>query len=125
MSEPTPYPRSRVAPRFNDRTAVGGLLACPEPGCRELGIDRCGGDDFSVTLHPDRDEYDSPAGTRGGYVRIDYHCPSDHQFSLIIGNQKGAEILSMVSRDHCDACDRQYANRPTAGDRPDPADPFA
>jgi hypothetical protein len=81
-----------------------------------VGLDRCGGDNLSVTLAPDRDDYDSPAGTRGGYVRIDLHCPGDHHSSLIIGNHKGAEILTMVARDHCEVCDemwRQYeAQRP-------------
>jgi hypothetical protein len=33
------------------------------------------GDHPAVTVQPDRDGYDSPIGTRGGYVRIELSCP--------------------------------------------------
>jgi hypothetical protein len=53
-----------------------------------MGIDRqdTGGDQVSVMVHPDRDDYDSPVGTRGGYT-----------FSLIIGNHKGRKSSDWFS----------------------------
>jgi hypothetical protein len=42
-------------------------LHCPE--CSEIGVEQMGrgGDHEAVTLHSDRDTYDSPINTRGGY----------------------------------------------------------
>jgi hypothetical protein len=51
-----------------------------------------------VTVHPDRNDYDSPVGTRGGYVRIDLVCGAGHAFSLIIGNHKDTEVIGLVQR---------------------------
>jgi hypothetical protein len=50
-------------------------LRCPE--CGEIGVEQIGrgGDHEAVTLHPDRDAYDSPINTRGGYIRIELSAP--------------------------------------------------
>jgi hypothetical protein len=71
-------------------------LRCPE--CGEIGVEQMGrgGDHEAVTLHPDRDAYESPINTRGGYVRIELFCPSGHGFDLIIANHKGAEVIGIV-----------------------------
>lgn len=51
-------------------------------------------DDESVYVHPDRDEYDSPARTRGGYVRIDHFCLNcEVGISFFVANAKGMEYL--------------------------------
>jgi hypothetical protein len=47
-------------------------------------------------MEPDRDEYVSPVGTRGGFVKIDLSCSAGHRFDLVIGNHKGAEIIGIV-----------------------------
>ncbi|MBD0671646.1 hypothetical protein [Streptomyces sp. CBMA156] len=71
-------------------------LMCP--ACGDEIIDRAnrGPDHESVTVSPDRDEYDSPLGTRGGYVRIDLECSGGHSFAFVIGNHKGAEFLGVI-----------------------------
>lgn len=50
-------------------------------------------------VFPDRDDYDSPIGTRGGYVQIDLQCSDGHHFALVIGNHKGAEIIGLARRE--------------------------
>jgi hypothetical protein len=61
---------------------------------------RSGRDHAAVTLEPDRDGYDSPIATRGGYVSIGLSCPDGHEFDLVIANHKGAEYLGVVPRRH-------------------------
>lgn len=70
---------------------------CGEPGVEQTGSDIGGGDHEAVTVYPDRDEYDSPIGTRGGYTRIDLWCSMEHHFALIIANHKGTEYIGAVS----------------------------
>jgi hypothetical protein len=82
----------RLIPVFDN-----GNLLCPV--CGENTIDRKDYDDVgSVTIFPDRDEYDSPAGSRGGYICIDLMCTDVHLFSMFIGNHKGAETISLMVR---------------------------
>lgn len=76
---------------------------CGEPGVEQTGPDPDDGGEAAVTVHPDRDEYDSPIGTRGGYTQIDLWCPHGHSFALIIANHKGDEYIGAVT-----------ATRPTA-----------
>jgi hypothetical protein len=54
------------------------------------------GDHVAVTVFPDRDDYDSPIGTRGGYVEVKYWCADGHNFRLIVANHKGQEFLALV-----------------------------
>lgn len=56
------------------------------------------GDHTAVTVHPDRDDYDSPIGTRGGFTQIDLTCPAGHKFALIIANHKGSQFIAAVRR---------------------------
>jgi hypothetical protein len=71
-------------------------LHCPE--CGQVGVEQMGpgGDHGAVTVHPDRDDYDSPIDTRGGYTRIKLFCPAGHGFDLIVANHKGAEFIGVV-----------------------------
>ncbi|MEV4942210.1 hypothetical protein [Streptomyces zaomyceticus] len=71
---------------------------CPACGIPEIERAKDGGDHESVAVHPDRDAFDSPLGTRGGYVRIDLTCGAGHGFAFIIGNHKGAEIVGVIAR---------------------------
>lgn len=79
------------------------ILHMPCPECGQPGVEQTGphdgdGDHRAVTVHPDRDEYDSPIGTRGGYTQIDLWCPDGHQFALIIANHKGDEYIGAVTK---------------------------
>lgn len=86
-------PTDSNKPGLNLRWQVG----CPTCGAEE--VDReTGRDHESVMLHPDRDDYDSPIGTRGGYVQIDLTCAEGHEFALVIANHKGAEVVGVVLR---------------------------
>lgn len=89
---------------FSTGTGPSWQLHCPHCGPVEYGVDRnwdCesadggeySGDHDAVITHPDRDEYDSPMGTRGGWTEIKYYCGRGHAFRLLIGNHKGAEFL--------------------------------
>ncbi|MFF3934209.1 hypothetical protein [Streptomyces hirsutus] len=49
-----------------------------------------------MTVHPDRDEYASPIGTRGGLVEIRMWCAGGHAFQLVVANHKGAEYVAVV-----------------------------
>ena len=70
-------------------------LYCPV--CGSDCIDRLDYDDTrSVIVHPDRDDYGSPAGTRGGWVQIQLYCQSGHHFDLLAGNHKGSEFVSLA-----------------------------
>lgn len=51
-----------------------------------------------MTVQPDRDGYDSPMETRGGYVRIALDCAASHPFELVIANHKGAAYVGVVLR---------------------------
>lgn len=72
-------------------------LHCPECGQPSVDREPLGRDHEAVTLHPDRDDYDSPIDTRGGYLHLDLRCVSGHTFALIIGNHKGAEFVGVVT----------------------------
>lgn len=85
-----------------DLPGVYWMLHMPCPECGEAGVEPTGpdegdGDHRAVTVHPDRDEYDSPIGTRGGYTQIDLWCPVGHQFALIIANHKGDEYIGAIT----------------------------
>lgn len=74
-------------------------LLCPY--CGSDIVDRSvyggyGGDHEAVYIEPDKDDYTSPIGTRGGFVQVDLFCPANHRFNLIIANHKGAEFIGLV-----------------------------
>jgi hypothetical protein len=71
-------------------------LTCPICGTEQIERNCEGGDHNAVHVHKDRDDYDSPVGTRGGYVEIALCCASGHPFDLVIGNHKGAEVIAWV-----------------------------
>jgi hypothetical protein len=73
-------------------------LQCP--ACGSDAVDRVDetGDHEAVTVQPDRDDYESPLGNRGGYVRVDLTCSDGHGFAFIMGNHKGAEFVGVVPR---------------------------
>ncbi|WFB08279.1 hypothetical protein LRS74_15370 [Streptomyces sp. LX-29] len=73
-------------------------LMCPACGITEVERAADGGDHGSVTVHPDRDAYDSPLGTRGGYLQVDLTCAAGHGFAFIMGNHKGEEFVGVVPR---------------------------
>ncbi|MGW4991887.1 hypothetical protein ACWEQ3_30245 [Streptomyces mirabilis] len=78
-----------------------GALRCPHCG-QTSGIENRPPDSSgpSVYVHPDTDDYDSPAGTRGNYVRIDRWCSMcGTTFGLFIGNHKGTEYLCVLQRE--------------------------
>ncbi|ADI09732.1 hypothetical protein SBI_06612 [Streptomyces bingchenggensis BCW-1] len=49
-------------------------------------------------MQPGRGDYDSPLGTRGGYVRVDLTCSNGHSFAFIVGNHNGAEFVGVAPR---------------------------
>lgn len=73
-------------------------LKCP--ACGDGAVERAdvAGDHEAVTVQPDRDDYESPLGTRGGYLRVDLECSDGHGFAFIMGNHKGAEFVGVVPR---------------------------
>jgi hypothetical protein len=77
--------------------AASWQLCCPVCGAPEVeqGL-QSGGDHTAVTIQPDRDRYDSPIGTRGGYVSIALECGAGHEFYLVTANHKGAEYIALV-----------------------------
>lgn len=83
-------------PGAHPRGTLQWQLCCPE--CGEDVVDRAGfvPDHEAVTIQPDRDGYDSPLGTRGGYLRVDLSCVAGHAFALIIANHKGAEFIGVM-----------------------------
>lgn len=97
----------RHLPEVEDRDLPGvrWMLHVPCPDCGDPGVEQTGpdegdddhGDHRAVTVHPDRDRYESPIGTRGGYTQIDLWCPAGHQFALIIANHKGIEYIGAVT----------------------------
>lgn len=79
--------------------AASWQLLCPV--CRAAEVEQglhSGGDHTAVTIQPDRDRYDSPIGTRGGYVSIALGCGTGHEFDLVIANHKGTEYIGVVLR---------------------------
>lgn len=70
------------------------------PACGNDAVDRAdvADDHEAVTVQPDRDDYDSPLGTRGGYLRVDLTCSNGHGFAFIMGDHKGAEFVGVVPR---------------------------
>jgi hypothetical protein len=101
--EEQPQP-ARHLPVAESRTAPGmhWLLhvPCPEcgaPGVAQTGPGAYGRDHEAVTVHPDRDKYDSPIGTCGGYTQIDLRCALGHRFALIIANHKSDEYIGTVT----------------------------
>lgn len=86
--------------RGENTIAVWEIL-CPTCGncVEQFDTSGFGGDHGAVTIHPDRDDYDSPIGTRGGYVQIDLECAGGaHVFSLVSANHKGSQYLGLVMR---------------------------
>jgi hypothetical protein len=73
-------------------------LNCPACGIDEVERADETADHEAVTVHPDRDNYDSPLGTRGGYVRVDLTCSDGHGFAFVMSNHKGAEFVGVVPR---------------------------
>lgn len=72
-------------------------LNCPRCGDQMIDRENWEPDHLAVTVHPDRDQRDSPLGTRGGYVQVDLQCSEGHHFALIIANHKGMEFLGVVN----------------------------
>lgn len=70
-----------------------GTLLCPI--CREESYME--GGDSPVEVGPDRDEYESPIGTRGGWLATRPWCSNCWvDFRLVIANHKGTILLGMV-----------------------------
>lgn len=66
-------------------------LECPK--CRSWGFDGI----EQVTLFPDNDAYESPAGTRGEWLQFPTRCEScDTRYLLCIGNHKGDILIDLV-----------------------------
>lgn len=65
-------------------------IRCPE--CGDSNVE-----ENPAQVFPDRDEYDSPIHTRGGYVQINLICSGGgHHFALVVANHKGAERLEVI-----------------------------
>jgi hypothetical protein len=89
-----------LTPHTGDLGNLTWQLCCPN--CGSDVVDRSvyggyGGDHDAVAIEPDKDDYVSPIGTRGGFVQIDLVCSASHRFNLIIANHKGAEFIGVVS----------------------------
>jgi hypothetical protein len=98
---------------LDTRPDADQMISCPSCGDTS-SIDRwppTGKDHEAVTVHPDADRYDSPIGTRGGYVQIDLVCGCGQLFALVIGNHKGAEIMNLALRNG----DGSWTNDRSAG----------
>src|SRR5262245_2005965 len=83
---------------FNgEETTLVWSLSCPV--CGENCVEQQGpdGEAGCVTVHPDRDEYDSPIQTRVGYTQVRLFCAAGHGFDLIVANHKGAQFIGVVS----------------------------
>jgi hypothetical protein len=94
---PTPDEVLEPAPQWQWKAPLAWQINCPT--CGDSTMDRiafAAPDHEAVTLHPDRDEYDSPIGTRGGYVRVELVCRDGHHHALILANHKGHEILALI-----------------------------
>ncbi len=65
----------------------------------QLKCPACGNDEVEqADVQPGRGDYDSPLGTRGGYVRVDLTCSNGHSFAFIVGNHNGAEFVGVAPR---------------------------
>jgi hypothetical protein len=82
---------------------------CPDCGSPDIDRDPGQRDHDAITVHPDRDNYDSRIGTRGGYAQVALCCTRGHAFNLILANHKGAEYVAVVKDE----------------DRPGPSDEWA
>jgi hypothetical protein len=71
-----------------------GELLCPTCGAEVLEF----GESRDVVVHPDRDEYDSPIGSRGGWTSFDIYCHGCGWFSLVIAQHKGSIVARLVPR---------------------------
>ncbi|MFH8842543.1 hypothetical protein [Streptomyces sp. NPDC017868] len=85
-------------PRTMGGTGLKWQLMCPECGSENVENANYAPDHAVMTIHPDRDDYDSPIGTRGGFVSVSLECDAGHAFSLVVGNHKGAEYIGVVPR---------------------------
>lgn len=87
----------------SETTASPWVWSVMCPACGDGNVDRYGPEGFgpdeqAVTVHPDKDEYGSPIGTRGGWVTVDLLCAAcGHYFALVLANHKGAERVGIVS----------------------------
>ena len=71
-----------------------GYVHCPACG-EKHGME---GGDTVYDAGLDCDEYDSPAGTRGGWIATQGHCGHCGQrFSFVIGNHKGMLCLQIAA----------------------------
>lgn len=86
---------------FAGAMGLSWQVLCPKCTDRQPNIDRIGSDgeygpdERAVIVHPDRDEYSSPLGTRGGWVEIQLTC-GFHNFSLVVANHKGEEYIGIM-----------------------------
>ncbi|WP_097882709.1 hypothetical protein [Streptomyces sp. st140] len=87
-----------MVPSHMDGTGVRWQLMCPGCGTQNVENANYAPDHEVISVQPDRDEYDSPIGTRGGYVSVDLECDAGHSFALVVGNHKGAEFVGVVPR---------------------------
>jgi hypothetical protein len=71
-------------------------LRCPECGDENVDRENYAPDHEAVAIQPDRDDYDSPIGTRGGYVQVSLQCSYGHPFAVVIANHKGAEFIGVL-----------------------------
>lgn len=85
-----PQPETLATP---DPVNACWLLVCPE--CGEEWIED---PDSTAIVHPDRDQYDSPLNTRGGWVQINLVCSRGHTFALVIANHKGVHMIGYARR---------------------------
>ncbi|MEY9895671.1 hypothetical protein ABIA31_009361 [Catenulispora sp. MAP5-51] len=75
-------------------------LRCPF--CGDNTIDRNVNGEYvddheAVSVHPDQDKYESPIGTRGGFVSISMLCAACCRgFDFVVANHKGSEQIGIV-----------------------------
>lgn len=80
----------RARPQWDNwYSSDSSALLCPH--CNDsllhLGTPQC---------FPDRDAYDSPAGTRGEFIAIPLFCECGKKSSLLFGNHKGNLFVSIM-----------------------------
>lgn len=73
------------------------VVRCPLCGIEQIeqGAEGKSEQDM-VTVAPDLDEYSSPLGTRGGYTDIALYCADGHNFSIVVANHKGQQVIGLV-----------------------------
>jgi len=78
----------------------GWELRCPFCGANTIDRNVDGeyvDDHKAVTVHPDQDKYESPIGTRGGFVSISMLCATcGRGFDFVVANHKGSEQIGIV-----------------------------